>query len=156
MNKVVLAGLLTMGLAVGTSAGDTRVVTSFTNTAGATAQTYHNIGLGSSQLILGATFGVPTNSDKDNGLYALGNFGLTFNTDLPVLTNFEVTTDFSKAGTGSLVIGKTLTVSKKYYAKLADKVEVGIGADLLKLDFEREALFIVPNIAPVVAFNVKI
>ena len=156
MNKVILAGLLSLGLAVGTSAADTRIVTAFTGTTGSAAQTYHNIGLGSSQLILGATFGVPTNTDKDNGFYALGHFGLTFDTDLPLLSNFEVTTDFSKGETGELVIGQTLTVSKKYFTKLADKIEVGIGADLLRLNFADEALYIVPNISPVIAFNAKI
>jgi hypothetical protein len=156
MKKVVLAGLLTVGLAASASAYDTRVVTGINNTDGASIQTYHNIGLGSSQLILGMKTGIPSTSDKDRGLSLSGNIGLTVDTDLPVLSNFEISADFGKDETGDLWVGKNLMIVKKYTVKLADKIDIGLSATLLNVDFDGETVTVLGTVAPVIAMNVKI
>lgn len=155
MKKVVLAGLLTVGLAASASAYDGRVVTGITNTSGAYIKTYHNVGLGSSQLILGAKLGVPASSDKTRGLSFSGNVGLTVDSDLPVLSNFEINTDFGKSELGDVWVGQTLTLSKTCYAKLSDKVEIGISAALLSVDFSGKTVSVLSTVAPVIAVTTK-
>ncbi len=156
MKKVILAGLLTVGLATSASAYDTRLSTAITGSTGATVQTYHNVGLGASQLILGAQMGIPATSDTDSGLSFSGTVGLTVDTDLPVLSNFEITTDFGKTELGDAWFGNNLMISKKYYAKLTDKVEIGISATLLSVDFSGKNVSILSTVTPVIALNVKI
>jgi len=158
MKKVVLASLLTAGLAVSTSAYDTKVVTTLLGGTGANIQTYHNVGLGSSQLILGATASFPFSSDMPLSNYS-GIVGMTFDTDLPVLGNFELITDVANDSVGNLKMAQSLSVTKKYYAKLTDKLELGISANLFKYTFEPNnlgTLGVLTAVNPVVALTVKI
>lgn len=159
MKKVVLAGFLSLGLAASASAYDVRVSTALTGSTGATApffETYHNVGLGGSQLILGAQLGIPATFDKDRGVSFKGNIGLTVDTDLPVLSNFEITTDFGQSELGNVFVGQNLMIRKKYYAKLSDKVEIGISATLLSVDFHNQNVSILSTVIPVIAMTAKI
>ncbi len=168
MKKALLAGLLTAGLAVSTSAYDTKVVTGFNGNDGANINTYHNVGLGSSQLILGVNASTLSfDGDAKPAAVFSGTVGLTFATDIPVLDNFELKTSIAQTkaaadsdgkggGEGIFQIGQTWTLSKKYYAKLTDKIEVGINADLLQVSFGQENIQILPQVNPVFAMTVKI
>jgi len=155
MKKAVLAGILSVGIAASVSAYDTKVVTGITNTNGASIESYHNIGLGSHQLILGFNSGLPTESDK-GGLSLSGNLGLTFDTDLPVLGDFELSADFSKSATGNISIAQKLSVKKKYLVKLTDKVELGLDVNVISLDFANKQVNVLSTVAPVVAMTIKI
>jgi len=155
MKKAVLAGILSVGIAASVSAYDTKVVTGITNTNGAKVETYHNVGLGSHQLILGFNTGFPTESDK-GGLAFSGNIGLTFDTDLPILGDFELSADFSKTATDNVKIAQALSIKKKYLVKLTDKVELGLDVNLISLDFANKQVNILSTVAPVVAMTIKI
>lgn len=156
MKKVILAGLLTVGMAVSASANDTKVATSFSRSSGAQVDTYHNIGLGSSRLILGLTAGVPSTSEKDRGLLLLGKVGLTFDTDLPILQNFELTADFQKGQLGNISLAKNVSISRKYLTKLTDNIEVGIDVKMFNINFDEKQILIFSEVGPVLSLNAKL
>ena len=47
-------------------------------------------------------------------------------------------------------------IHKKYYAKLSDKVEIGISATLLSVDFRNKNVSILSTVIPVIAMTAKI
>ena len=156
MKKLLLAGILAAGLATSTAAYDTKAITGLNSTDGYETLTYHNVGLGSTKLVLGVEAATTISGDNKRGLALAGVTGLSFDTELPLLGDFDLLTYFGKGATSEFWIGQSLEVRKHFLYKLTDKLELGLSATVLSLDISNQVLYIHPVITPVVSMTVKI
>ncbi|NBV41189.1 hypothetical protein EBR96_00235 [bacterium] len=162
MKKVILSALLGLGLATSVSAYDAKTLVSLPGTSqttgGAEVRTYHNVGLGNTQLVLGLGASVPLNNETSRALGLAGQVGLTFATDLPVLNDFEVVASFenTSGGLGVLHIAKSVKINKNFVYRLNDKLQLGATVTLADIRVDDRTLNIFSSVTPVVGFTVSL
>lgn len=116
-------------------------------------RSYHDLGWGANQLIVGATTGM----DKNNVLSPLlVRLGLTMKSDVPLLADFDLVVDAQRVG-GSNIELVSLSVIRNYTVTLAKGLELGASVTLARLGFVGDTRFdILQSVEPVLGVKVTL
>ena len=116
-------------------------------------RSYHDLGWGSNQLIVGVTTGM----DKNNVLSPLAlRLGVTMKTEVPLLTDFDLVVDAQRVGGGNIELA-SLSVIRNYTVTLAKGLELGSSVTLARLGFVGDTRFdILQAVEPVLGVKVTL
>lgn len=116
-------------------------------------RSYHNVGLGNSQLIVGFSTGL----DKSNIFSPfVARVGLTMKTELPLLSDFDLIAEVSRLGSSNLEFN-SINIVRNYVYPLSNSVELGVSVTLARLGFLGSTRFdILSSVEPVLGVKVKL
>jgi len=116
-------------------------------------RSYHDLGWGANQLIVGASTGM----DKNNVLSPLAlRVGVTMKTDVPLLADFDLIMEAQRNG-GSNIELVSLSIIRNYTVTLAKGLELGASVTLARLGFVGDTRFdILQAVEPVLGVKVSL